>query len=169
MALRDRQRLAVFMTATTAETLVALPHVLAEFGVTQRRLVSYRPLAEHGARSARAAAEQLLGDHTAQRLDEVLPEFDLAADTLEHKLRIIRDLQQQWDRARARVRESLAEASRSAKRALRVGTEALLQGINAVLGSLINAFSAAGLSTGAVDGAKEAKEFGEALLSGARR
>lgn len=167
MSLEDRRAIAAFTTERAAPLIEELPALATYFGAPRYLTAEFTRIANSGADALRRTSEELHAE--VSPLDEVLSEFELADDALRYKLLILERMYDRWRDLWDVGRRGAQRLSRGARRALRVWSEALLKGLDAFLGSLISAYAAAALPTGPLDTAKEAKEYGEALISAARR
>lgn len=169
MPVRDRQRIAQFLTEYAIPTLQDLPALCAEFRAPQVDVDRLSLITRSGAQSLARLAQRLpeLG-----KLDGLLPDFDLADEILEAKLSLLEKLYRRWREAWGDFVDAANRAGGAMGRHLRNMSEALLKGLNAFLGSLKDALSTdLGLGPEAIAAhvAKEAKEVGEAALAATKR
>lgn len=169
MSEADRARIADLLEDVVAPTINALPELSAAAGARQMLVAAEASIANSGVSRLLRVAAFLRENQHAARLDDMLHDYDLVGEVLDAKDLLLRELYGRWRNARDLAREVASSARRGLSRALRVATESLLLGLNAFLGSLINAFTAAALPVGGLDAAKEAKEYCEAVFSSARR
>lgn len=164
MAAADRQMLAEFVRTEFPAILRELDtdlHTMAERGGLGELPDDFHTLLSRPLDALPGVADVI---EEEAGLDRHLLKHDLAKEELKAKQRVIRRL---WDRvkdARRDLLESLAKGSRKGMAWLRRTWEALLDAVNALVGSAIDAMTAAHLGVGGLQVGKEAKDFGAAIV-----
>lgn len=116
-----------------------------------------------------SAAQGLVEPAEDQRaeLDTALEEHALTGDELDSKLQVIEWLREQVNKRWDRYRTALGVRSRRGRAALRRAWDALIDGLNVVVGSVIGGLAQAGHNTAPLQSAEEVKDLWRALLKGA--